>query len=150
MAAVNGPSEVGVDRGLAVADAAVAVAVGCGTVVSVGAGGFVGAGFVAGAAGWVGGGCVGGTAVGLTSGAVVGTAAGAVAGAVGCGAAQATSAITNINARLRRIFMVNLLVEEKVDADRERQAHFKFKEMITNSARRLYRGFVPWFERNNF
>jgi hypothetical protein len=105
MAALKGPADVGVERGLVAAGAAFAVPVGCGPSVSVGAGGgSVGAGCVAaGAAVFVGGtlagaGRVGGTLVGSTSGAVV--------GAAGCGLPQAANAINISNTRLSRSFML--------------------------------------------
>lgn len=108
MAAANGPADVGVDRSLVAAGAALAVFVGWGTAVFVGAGGgsVGGAAFVAGTDAFVGGmavggGCVGGTLVGLTSGAVVGTVVGA-----GCVLPQAANVIDSNSAKLSRSLMI--------------------------------------------
>ena len=104
MAALKGPADAGVERGLVAAGVAFAVPVGCGPSASVGAGGgSVGAGFVAaGAAVFAGGtavgGCVGGALVGLVSGAIV--------GAAGCGLPQAANAINISNVRISRNFIV--------------------------------------------
>lgn len=104
MAALKGPADVGVERGLVAAGEGFAVLVGCGPSVSVGAGGgSVGAGRVAAGAalfavGTTVGGCVGGALVGLVSGAIVGAAGG--------GLLQATNAINISTVRISLNFMM--------------------------------------------